>query len=231
MKTNSANVGQSAMNKPTLCRARDQAAADRIDALKAGARTLEAAAFGAAVDLSSWLDEGETLEDALMNDPGMVFWTSDASGTRCYGISSMGTELVFAPDGEIPEVAAPLRRQEIGLSALAWVLDPAGSPIVVERAGQEELVRETAISRHYVNAHGDRRYQLLQGDEVVGGLFIINAQIEAIYTRHAWRREGVGRALLALARQDYPAMRHSDSLTEDGKKFRSRTDESYAPGM
>ncbi len=82
-----------------------------------------------------------------------------------------------------------------------------------------------------MNVGGDRRYQLLQGDEVVGGLFVLKGQIEAIYTRYAHRREGVGRRLLALARQDFPALRHSDSLTEDGKGFRSRTGESFSPEM
>ncbi len=122
--------------KPTLCRTPNQAASERIDALKANARVIHAEAFEAAVDLESWLDEGETLADALMNDPDMVFWANDAAGTRCYGVSTMGVEMVFAPDGVIPEVAAPVQRQELALSALAWVLEPAGSPIAVERAGQ-----------------------------------------------------------------------------------------------
>jgi len=69
--------------------------------------------------------------------------------------------------------------------------------------------------------YGSKRYLLSYEGDILAGLQVVSqdgvhATIANVYTRPAYRRKGLGRILLAAAKQDYETVTHSKHLSEEG---------------
>ncbi len=134
-------------------------------ALISRAAVVDRTELESAVDLSGLLDEGETLDDFVSQDPNHRFYKShDGEGNSIYFIAHSGFEFFFGEDGRWPAFTEPTElelrlHQECSRDALAGTLLGANNPRLnadpciereVERDGNVRVAENPSLCKRQV---------------------------------------------------------------------------------
>lgn len=180
--------------------------------------------FQESCDLSRLLDEDETIADFVESDPDHGFYHCDTPNGSVYFIQQSGFEFFFTADGKSPSYFRPedheLTLLMQGSSALASTLLGANDGRLQGSNGVEESLGTLPSGIEII--HGRiSRYRLMKDDQAIAGLSVRENRIENLFVHPEHRRNGLASLLLDEAEKIEGPIRHSESLTEDGRKFKS----------
>lgn len=174
------------------------------------------------VNLESFLEEGESLEDIAMEDPDVSFYALPHDGKTYYGFSSCGVDNLFSEDGSMPSLGGGLDsslNEQCRRSQLAWVLSPCGSLLAAGPMGNEQETFRTEKLARFDGDNGSTRLHLLHKGQSVSGIQIKDNTVEALYTDYGHQGKGYASKLFDYAYRLFPDLQHNKSLTDDGKAF------------
>lgn len=184
------------------------------------ARRISTLDFLSAVDMESFLDEDESFEDYIADDPDAACYRYDHAGEEIYFLQHAGFESFFTVDGRPPrhfEPVTPLVR-ELHRDSLARVLLPANCPLSQGIFGEEAEPEWIDHDLQFIDSLTPR-FRLFIDNEPVAGLSVLNGRVDKLYVRHDVRREGLASQLFDRARSVLGALEHSEVLTDDGVEF------------
>lgn len=180
--------------------------------------------FAENCDLSSLLEEGESLDDFISSDECSGAYRVEVGHQTTYFLQTSGFEFFFTEDGVIPSYAEPFPKDwdECISSALARLLLPANHPLLQGTWGLEtdEGQNEEGF-RVITSDNGSVRYQILEADRIVAGIRIEADEISVIYTCRDKRRQGLASEMLDMVRRCHGPTPLSSSLTDDGRAFKA----------
>lgn len=180
--------------------------------------------FADACDLSSLLEEGETLDDFISSDECSGAYRAEVGHQTTYFLQTSGFEFFFTEGGAIPSCTEPFPRDwdEYISSALARLLLPANHPLLQGTWGLErdEGQNEEGF-RAIRSGNGSVRYQLLEADRIVAGIRIEADEVSDIYTCRDKRRQGLASEMLDMVRRCHGPTPLSSSLSDDGRAFKA----------
>ncbi|AXH60105.1 hypothetical protein [Pseudomonas amygdali] len=180
--------------------------------------------FADACDLSSLLDEDETLDDFISSDECSGAYRVEVGQQVTYFLQTSGFEFFFTEDGAIPSYTEPFPRNwdECISSALARLLLPANHPLLQGTWGLEHDEGQTEEGFHAISSeNGSMRYQILEADRIVAGIRIESDEVSVIYTCRDKRRQGLASLMLDMVRRCHGPTPLSSSLSDDGKAFKA----------
>lgn len=178
--------------------------------------------FAQAVELGSFLEDGDTLEDLVREDPETSFYSMSLADGTYLGLRNCGVDRLFSHDGNMPRLDFGLDssiNEQCRRSQLAWVLAPCGSLLANGPMGDEVQTFKTSKLARFDGSKGSTRLQLLHQGEAVCGLQIKNNTVETLYTDSNWHRQGMASRLMNHAHKLFPDLQISQSRTSDGKAF------------
>lgn len=193
---------------------------------------LSSSTFSDLVDLGDLLEDGETLDDLIMEDPDTSFYIVQNDGNCFYGMNGCGVDRLFTHTGTMPSLDMNLDtnlNEQCRRNYLAWVLSPCGSLMASGPMGEneKEVLRTSKLAR-FEGSEGSTRLQLLVGDKPVSGMHIKNNTVEALYTDFTVQGKGMASRLFDYAYKLFPELQHNQSLTADGKIFVSKYEKKRA---
>lgn len=181
--------------------------------------------FSGSVDLGSYLEDGDTLEDLVRQDPETSFYKLSVEDDSVFGFRNCGVDHLFTRTGAMPDLNTGLSssiNQQCQQNHLAWVLAPCGSLLASGPMGEEVQTFKTSKLARFDGSNGSTRLQLLIDGEPVSAMQIKNNTVEALYTDSGFTKQGMASRLFDYAYRLFPDLKHNDSLTQDGKWFVSR---------
>ena len=184
------------------------------------ARRIDTQQMLEAVDLSSILDEDESFEDYIADDPEAACYLYDYMGEQVYFFQHAGFESFFTADGKPPAYFEPVPDLicELHRDSLARVLLPANSPLALGIFGLELEPEMLDQDLEYIGS-STPRFRLFIDDKPVAGLSVLNGCVDKLYVSHDYRRAGLATQLFDRVRAVLGGLEHSEILTEDGKHF------------
>ena len=195
----------------------------RLETLIARANVITVNEFESKSDLEYLLDEEETFEEYISMDDESIFFEINLDNESVTGMKSLGVIHLFSKNGQLPDlnnVKPEMATQELSMNALAWVMSPINSPNSISKTNNEELEYDTGKIRKFSSNDGmNARYQAIVKGKVVAAIFIKESVTDAIYTSIEFRRKGLGKKLVQIAKNDFQHLQHSDSRTSLGTKF------------
>ncbi|WP_274644794.1 GNAT family N-acetyltransferase [Pseudomonas serbica] len=179
-----------------------------------------------ACELSSLLEDGETLDDYISVDDWAGAYKVETDAEPVVFLQRAGFELFFTHDGQAPTYVEPLDRfayeHMMENGAARVLLKPNDARIGGSFGFEGELVE---IDYDLDCVMGDRpRFRLYRDGEVVAGLRIDNGVVDSLYVHSRMRRHGLATELFNRAQKVYGHIEHSTSLNDDGKAFRASFD-------
>lgn len=191
------------------------------NSLMAGAVRIDREAFEAACDVTTLLDDGETLDDYVASDENWAVYRSETAAGVAYFLQTAGFELFFTPDGKTPGFSPDSLTEnydEYGHSALARLLLRSNHPLLANAYGFEG--EEVELQEDFVLIKGNGlRFQIKEDGLPIAGMHVLGDQIQDIYVSLNRRREGLATEIVARTEAFMGTLRHSDSLTPDGRAF------------
>lgn len=178
--------------------------------------------FLASVDVSTLLEDGESFDDVLLEDPDATFYAINHQGKPYYGFQSCGVDRLFSTNGTMPLLDLGLDstlNEQCRFSQLAWVLAPCGSLLAEGPMRKEFEVFRTESLARYDGLNGSTRLQLLHQGKPVCGMHIRDMTVQALYTDFNYQGQGFASRLFDFAYRLCPELQHNDDLTDDGKAF------------
>lgn len=173
-----------------------------------------------AVDMSSFLDEDESFEDYIADDPEAACYLYEHEGEQVYFLQHAGFESFFTLDGKPPQYFEPVPAiiQELNRDSLARVLLPANCPLTMGNFGHESAPEMLDADLEYIES-ATPRFRLFIDDTPVAGLSVLNGRVDKLYVCHDHRRQGLASQLFDRVRNVLGGLEHSEILTDDGKLF------------
>jgi len=181
------------------------------------------------VDLASFLDEDESLEDYMADDPDSACYRYDHEGEVVFFVQHAGFESFFTTDGKVPSYFEPVAELmlELHRDSLARTLLPANNALTAGIFGEEAPPEMIDLDLEFIDGRTPRFRLFIEG-KPVAGLSTKEGRVETLYVHHAYRRQGLASALFDRARRVLGNLEHSEILTDEGKLFaasKKRVDE------
>lgn len=199
------------------------AKSDLLSSLKIRSSIIEQEEFESNVDVASWLEEDESIDDMLREDPDSVFYKIKIDNQDVYGFYQCGIDTLFTENGtDLLEKAASspsITHQKESNEPLSWLLHPIGSVEASSRMGIEKERFKTEKLTCIDGSNGSTRMQILINDKAVCGIQVTNNVIDNLFTDANFRRRGLALKLFDYAKSLYPDLQHSTSRTPDGELF------------
>lgn len=112
-------------------------------------------------------------------------------------------------------------------TALTTVIDPPGETITIGPETEKPISNDVSV---VVSPHGSYRFIYRKDGKIVSGLQVMSRDgktgvIGNVYTLPEYRRQGLGRDLLNIARKKFKRLNDSQDLTSMGEKFFKGTKE------
>ena len=182
--------------------------------------------FSDNIDIKEFMEEeGWQPEEIQFQDPDVVFYNGKIGDKKILGINHSGIDQLFTENGQ------PIKKEDFQLvnigkklerDSLSWVLMPSNSVESIKRTGEEyESMSDNDIQ--IIKGFKGVRYQIIEENEAVAGLFVVNDTIDTIYTSIDKRRNNFSKKLIERALDDFPNLKHSDIQTELGKEYSKRS--------
>lgn len=182
--------------------------------------------FSEHIDVEDFMEEeGWQPEEIQFQDPDVVFYSGKIGEKKVLGINHSGIDQLFTEDAQsiekedfqLVKVGKTLERD-----SLSWVLMPSNSVESIKRTGEEYAsVSDNDIT--IIKGYKGNRYQIIENNEVIAGLFVVDDTIDTIYTSRERRKMNLSKRLIERALEDFPDLKHSDVQTELGKEYSKRS--------
>lgn len=189
--------------------------------LKSHGQLITLEEFSENVILESYFDDDSSFEEEMAQDPDVFFYKIENGDDRCFGLKSMGLDVIFTQDGLRPDADedSTSLTDQIHRNSMAWVLAPLNSPLTEGKTGTETLDFETGKLKCFEGSSGATRFVVMKDNTAVAGLEVVNNTINSLYTHSEYRHQGFASQAVNYAKTMFPELQHSISTTSDGKAF------------
>jgi hypothetical protein len=173
--------------------------------------------------LDALLDDGESYEDFVAQDPEAGCYRTDSPDGPVYFIQHTGFEFFFTADGQPPTYHEPYLKffDELNASAkLAAVLLPANNALANGSFGYEGEPEMIEDDLEMIPGRLTR-FRLFRNGEVIAAISVDDHTVDTIYVLRDHRREGIASELFCRVSNLIGGLEHSTVLTPEGKLFRA----------